>query len=75
MGSRTNYVKQYKNSENKCKKDLKSLKKQNKMLYRIAKKSFSHREIKRIRAKASMNTSISSSDDSDSNPLIVSDSS
>ena len=69
VGSRTDTVKQYKKSENKWKKDLKYLNNQNKMLYSIAKKSGSHREIKNIkniRAKASKEDSNSSSDDSDS---------
>ena len=70
MGSRTDYLKQYKKSENKWKKGLKSLKKHKKMLYRISKKSGSRCEIKKIskiRAKASKKISDSSSDDSDYN--------
>ena len=66
MGSRTYSVKQYKKSENKRKKELKALNKQNKMIYGIAKKSGSRREIKKIkkiRAKASKKSSDSSSDD------------
>ena len=42
-------VKQYKNSENKWKKELKSFNKQNKMLYSIANKSGSRHEIKNIK--------------------------
>ena len=44
-GIRNHAVQQYKNSENKWKKELKAPKKQNKMLYSIAKKSGSRREI------------------------------
>ena len=66
MVSRTNAVKQYKKSEKKWKKYLKYLKKQNKMLYRTAKKFGSRREIKRIkkiREKDSKKSIDSSSDD------------
>ena len=49
MSSRTDTVKQYNNSENKWRKNLKSLKKQNKMLYIIAKKSSSLPEIEKIK--------------------------
>ena len=48
-------MKHYKNSNNKCKKELKALKNQ-KMRYSIAKESGSRREmenIKKIKAKAS----------------------
>ena len=78
MGSRTDTVKQYKKSENKWKKDLEGFKKQNKMLYSIAKKSGSRREIKmikKIRAKASNKGSDSSSDDLGSNYSLARDSS
>ena len=60
-------VKQYKKSEINCKKELKSLKKQNKMLLSISKNSGSRRElkkIKKIRAKASNNCYNSISDSS-----------
>ena len=76
VGSITDTVKQYKNSENKCKKDLKYLNKQNKMLYSIAKKSGSRHEInniKKIRVKYSKKGSDSSSDDSDSDSSLSSD--
>ena len=42
-------MKQYHKSEKKWKKELKSIKKQNKMLFSTAKKSGSHREIKKIK--------------------------
>ena len=64
LGSRTDAAKQYKNSEHKWRKYLKSLKKQNKMLYSISKKSGSRREmknIKKIRVKASKKRGDSSS--------------
>ena len=75
MGNRTGAVKQYKKSENKWKKELKSLKKQNKMLYSIANKSLSRREIKDIRANGSNDISNSSSDYLDSDSSLTSDSS
>ena len=75
VGSMDDSVKQYKKSKNKCKKDLKSLKKQNKMIYSIDKKSGSHHYSVKIRAKASKKCSNSSSDYSDSNSLLASDSS
>ena len=46
VGSRYKSVKKYKKSKYKWKKDLKSLRKKNKILYRIAKKSGSRRELK-----------------------------
>ena len=49
LGNRADSVKKYKNSEQKWKKDLKSLKNQNKMLYIIAKESGSYRALKRIK--------------------------
>ena len=49
IGSRTHDVQQHKKSENKCKKELKALNKQNKMLYSIAKKSGSRCEIQKIK--------------------------
>ena len=77
MGSRNDAVKQYKKSENKWKKELKYLKNQNKMIYSIANKSGSRREIKNInniRAKYSKKTSKSSSDDSNSDSSLASNS-
>ena len=56
MVSRAEAVNQYKKPGNKWKKYLKDLKKQNKMLYRIANNFGSRREIKKskkIKAKAS----------------------
>ena len=53
---RADTVRQYKKSENKWEKDLKSLNKQNKILYSIAKNSGSRHDIKKIKkihAKAS----------------------
>ena len=61
----------------KCKKELKALKKKNKMLYIIAKKSGSRREIqkfKNIRKEASKDT-YSSSEYWDSDSLLDSNSS
>ena len=52
MVSRTNYVQQYKKSENKWKKELKALKKQNKIMYSISNKYGSRREIKKIRKES-----------------------
>ena len=70
IGSRTHAVQQHNKSENKWKKDLKALKKQNKMINNIAKKSGSRREIqniKKIRKEHSKETYSSSEDwDSDS---------
>ena len=74
MGSRTDAVKQYHKYEKKWKKDLKALKKQNKVLYSIAKKSGSRRYIKKIRAKASEKSSDSSRDDLESDSSLASDS-
>ena len=65
IGSRTHAVKHHKKFE-KWNKELKYLKKQNTILYSIAKKSGPRREIKKIkkiRAEASKNTSVSSSED------------
>ena len=73
MGSRDEAVKQYKKSESKNKKEIKTLKKQNKMLFSIAKKSGSRRELKNIKKirmspkKHRNDISDSSSDESDSN--------
>ena len=64
IGSRNNAVQQHKKHENKWKKEMKSLKKQNNILYSIANKSGSRREIKKfkkIREEDSKKTSISSS--------------
>ena len=46
--SRNNSVQQHNKYENKWNKDMKSFKKQDKMLYSIAKKSGSRREIQKI---------------------------
>ena len=54
----------------KCKKELKDLNKQNKMLYSIAKKPGSRLEIKKTRAKDSKKTSESSSGDLESNSFL-----
>ena len=48
IGIRTHDLQQHKKYKNKWRKELKSLKKQNKMLYIIAKKSGSLREINKI---------------------------
>ena len=45
LGNRSTSVKQYRKSENKCKRDLKALKKQNKMIFSISKRLGSHREL------------------------------
>ena len=73
---RTNGVQQYRKSENKFKKELKALRKQNKMLHSISNESGSRRDIrkiKKIRAKASKRTSVYSSDDLDSDSSLASD--
>ena len=78
MVSRNNDVQQYKKSKNKWKKELKDLKKQNKMLYSISNKSDSRCDIKninKIRSKYSKKTSESSSDDLESYSLLARDSS
>ena len=65
IGSRNHAVQHHKKSENKWKKELKYLNKQNKMLYSIAKKSYLRREIqniKKIRKEASKETYSSSED-------------
>ena len=49
MGSRAESVTQYKRSESKWKKYIKAIKNQDKMLYSIANKSVSRREIKNIK--------------------------
>ena len=86
MVSRTNYVQQYKKSENKQKEYLKALKNQNKMIYRISKKPRLCREIKKIkkikkinkinkikkiRAKSSKKNSYSSNEFLDSDSLLA----
>ena len=75
IGSITDALKQYKKYENKWKNELKALKNQNKMLYIIANKSGSLREIKNIRAKSSKKTGNSSGDDLESDSLLARDSS
>ena len=65
LDNRYDVVNKYKKSEHKWKKYLKSLKKQNKMLYIIANNSISLRELKKIKniqAKASKKCSYPSSD-------------
>ena len=59
----------------KWKKYPKSLKKQNKMLYIISNKTGLCREIKKIRAEASKKTSVSPSEDWDSDSSLASNSS
>ena len=74
MGSRTDAVKQYNKSGNKQEKDLKDIKKQNKILYRISEKPSSHREIKKIKQiteKAYMKTNDYSSDDLESDSSLA----
>ena len=74
----TNDVQKYNKSENRQKKDLKALKKQNKMIYIMANKSSLRHEIKNIKnisTKTSNKTSVSSSDDSDSDLLLARNSS
>ena len=75
VGSRDDTVKQYNKSEI-CKKELKAFKKQNNMIYSIARKSGVRRDIKninKIRSKASKRISISSRDDLYSNSLLAID--
>ena len=74
MGISYEAMKQWKKSENKWKKDLKAIKKQNNIIYSIAKNNGSRREIKKIqktKAKAYNKrryySSDSFSDKSDSN--------
>ena len=67
LGSRANAVKQYKKFKNKRKKDLQAIKKQNKMIYIIAKESESCRELKNTkntRDKAPKNSGYYSKDSS-----------
>ena len=77
IGSRNHSVQQHKKSENKWKKELKALKKQNKMLYSIAKKSGSRREIQKIKKmkEESSKDAYSSSEDWGSDSLLASNSS
>ena len=63
IGSSTTSVQQHKKSEKKWKRELKSLRKNNNMLYSISKKSGSLCEIKKIGAKSSKKASVSSSED------------
>ena len=81
LGNRDDTINDYKKYEHKCNKDMKYLKKQNKMLYRISMKSDSHCELKninKIKAKASKKrgyySSNSYSSDSDSDSFLSSDS-
>ena len=70
MVSTDQAVKQYKNYESKCKKELKTLNNQNKMLLRSSKNSGSRRELKNInniRPKASKKYGSSSSNSSSNN--------
>ena len=67
--NRADDIKHYNKSGHKWRKEMKYLKKQNKMLYIIAKKSGLRRELKKIkniRAKASKKRRYSSSDSSSS---------
>ena len=80
MESRAESMKQYNKYESKRKKDIKALKKQNKMLFIISKKSGSYRELKKIkniRAKSAKkrrnDSSNSSSDGLDSDSSLASD--
>ena len=81
MVSRAEAVKQYKKSKIKLKKELKDIKKLKNVLFSIAKKSGSRRDIKKIKkidAKSSRkrcnSSSNSSSDELDSNSSLSSDS-
>ena len=69
LGNRDNYIK-----ELKFKRDLEDLKKQNKMLYSMAKWNGSRRELKKIRSKVvnKYDSYISSSSNSDSDSSISS---
>ena len=78
LGNRADSVNNYKKSEHKWNKDLKVLKNQNKMLYRISKKSGSRRELKKIKnikskayKKCSYSISKSSISGSDYNYSII----
>ena len=74
IGSSNHVVKQHKKSENKWKKELKALKKQNKMIYSISKNSVSHREIQKIKniRKEDSKEKYYSSEDWDSDSLLAS---
>ena len=66
IGGRTHAVQYHNKSENKWKKELKALKNQNNMLYIIAEKSSSRRDIKKIKnikSEASKKTRVSSNED------------
>ena len=80
LGNRADDAKYYNKSEHKWKKELKFLKKKNKILFSTAKKSGSRRELKNtknIKAKASKKRRYSSSDNlsnnSDSDSYLSSD--
>ena len=79
IGSRDDTVKQYKKSEKKWKKELKYLKKQNKIIFSITKKSGSRRELNKINniraaSKKRYDSNIdSSSDESESNSSLSRD--
>ena len=67
LGNRTDVIKNCKKYEHKWKRELKSLKTQNKIIFNMFNKSGWRREIKKIKGKASKkliysNSSISSSD-------------
>ena len=64
LGNRSDSVNYYKKSKHKQKRELKSLNKQNKMIFSMAKKSGLRREIKNIKGKYSEKRSYSSSDSS-----------
>ena len=78
LGNRTDVIKNCKKYEHKWKRELKSLKKQNKMLFSIANRSGLCREIKNIKSRYSTKRSYSSSNssrsDSNSNYSLSSDS-
>ena len=81
MGNSADTVKKYKTSEKKWKKDLKYIKKQNKIICSISKKSGSRREIKDINniqekysKKGHQSSSSSSSDNSYPDSLLAIDS-
>ena len=81
LGNRADAIKHYKKSEHKWRKELKALKKQNEMLYRISNNSGSRHKLKRIKnikakacRKRSYYRSNSSSSDSDFDSSLYSDS-
>ena len=79
LGNRYVAVKHFNKSDKKWKRDLKYLNKHNKILYSIAKRTGSHRELKNtnnIRAKSSKNyeyfsSNISSSDSESSLSSVI----